>query len=137
MKNIILILVVISLFLVSCNDHLEISQIYRFNLETMPVVSRIKKGETVEIRCQITREGNYNGTKFFIRYFQPDGEGVLRLKNTVFAPNDLYNLSDGTFRLYYTSASEDQQTIDIYVEDSFGQVVQKSFSFTNKTEPKE
>lgn len=56
MKNIILILVVIFLFLVSCNDYLEISQIYRFNLETMPVVSRIKKGETVEIRCQITRE---------------------------------------------------------------------------------
>lgn len=137
MKKIILILAVISLFLVSCDEHLEISQKYGFNLETMPVVSKIKKGETVEIRCQITREGNYNGTKFFFRYFQPNGEGFLRLKNTVFVPNDLYKLSDETFRLYYTSESEDQQTIDIYVEDSFGQVVQKSFSFTNKTEIKE
>ncbi|WP_304237627.1 TraQ conjugal transfer family protein, partial [Phocaeicola plebeius] len=41
------------------------------------------------------------------------------------------------FRLYYTSASTDQQTIDIYVIDSFGQVQQLSFSFNNDSNDKE
>lgn len=135
MKSIYIIAILFCL--ISCNDSLNVFQEYKFDLETMPIASKVQKNETIEIRCQITREGHYNGTKFFIRYFQQEGEGILRLKNTVFIPNDLYKLSDETFRLYYTSASEDQQTIDIYVEDNFGQVVQKSFSFTNKTETKE
>ena len=50
---------------------------------------------------------------------------------TVFLPNDLYPLEKETFRLYYTSASTDQQTIDIYVIDSFGQVQQLTLSFNN------
>ena len=50
---------------------------------------------------------------------------------TVFLPNDFYPLEKETFRLYYTSASTDQQTIDIYVIDSFGQVRQLSLSFNN------
>ena len=51
---------------------------------------------------------------------------------TVFLPNDLYPLEKETFRLYYTSASTDQQTIDIYIIDSFGQMQQISFSFNNE-----
>lgn len=50
---------------------------------------------------------------------------------TVFLPNDLYPLEKETFWLYYISASTDQQTIDIYVIDSFGQMQQLSFSFNN------
>ena len=50
---------------------------------------------------------------------------------TVFLPNDLYPLEKEMFRLYYTSASTDKQTIDIYVIDSFGQVRQLSLSFNN------
>ena len=50
---------------------------------------------------------------------------------TVFLPNDLYPLEKETFRLYYTSASTDQQTIDIYIIDSFEQMQQVSFSFNN------
>ena len=44
---------------------------------------------------------------------------------------DFYLLEKETFRLYYTSASTDQQTIDIYIIDSFGQIQQLSFSFNN------
>jgi hypothetical protein len=33
--------------------------------------------------------------------------------------------------MYYTSHCTDQQVIDVYIEDSFGQVVQKTFSFQN------
>ncbi|MFA6702473.1 MAG: TraQ conjugal transfer family protein [Dysgonamonadaceae bacterium] len=36
------------------------------------------------------------------------------------------------FRLYYTSRCTDQQVINVYIQDSFGQVVQKSFSFQSE-----
>ena len=49
-------------------------------------------------------------------------------------PNDLYLLPGETFRLYYKSLCTDQQTIDIYIVDSFNQIVTKSFSFNNETE---
>ena len=79
------------------------------------------------------RSGYYQPTTYQIRYFQPDGKGKLEMDNgTVFLPNDLYPLEKETFRLYYTSASTDQQTIDIYIIDSFGQMQQLSFSFNNE-----
>lgn len=56
---------------------------------------------------------------------------------TVFLPNDLYPLEKETFRLYYTSASTDQQTIDIYVIDNFVQMQQVSFSFNNNSNKEE
>ena len=56
---------------------------------------------------------------------------------TVFLLNDLYPLEKETFRLYYTSASTDQQTIDIYVIDSFKQMQQVSFSFNNDSNENE
>ena len=122
----------IVLMFVACDNELEVQQVYSFDLETMPVQKRVTEGGTVEIRCQIVREGNYSETAFKIRYFQPDGKGELRLDDgTVFLPNDLYPLDRTTFRLYYTSHSTDQQVIDVYIEDSFGQVVQKTFSWQN------
>ncbi|MDD3915024.1 DUF3872 domain-containing protein [Parabacteroides sp. Marseille-P3160] len=121
------------LLVFSCNDKLDIQQVYPFTVTTMPVQKRIKIGETAEIRFQLNREGYYEETKYFIRYFQPDGKGALRMADeTVFLPNDLYPLPGETFRLYYTSASTDQQQIDVYIEDSFGQVVQLTFAFNNE-----
>jgi hypothetical protein len=85
-----------------------------------------------EIRAQIVKEGDYQETKFFIRYFQPNGVGELRLDDgRILLPNDLYPLKKETFRMYYASHCTDQQVIDVYIEDSFGQVVQKTFSFQN------
>ena len=51
---------------------------------------------------------------------------------TVFLPNYLYPLYRELFRLYYTSRSDDQQTIDVYVEDNTGQVVKTSFTFQSE-----
>ena len=48
-----------------------------------------------------------------------------------FTPNDRYLLENTVFRLYYTSTCADQQTIDLFVEDSFGQVEKVTFNFTN------
>ncbi|KAA6326746.1 hypothetical protein EZS27_024186 [termite gut metagenome] len=82
----------------------------------------------------LVKEGNYQDAKFFIRYFQPDGKGELRVDDgTVFKPNDLYPLTKEAFRLYYTSRGTDQQVIDVYIQDNFGQVIQKTFSFQNQS----
>ena len=126
-------LIGIILLMTSCNDKLDIQQMYPFTVTTMPVQSRIQLGETAEIRFQLHREGYYNETKYFIRYFQTDGKGILKMTDgTVFLPNDLYPLPSETFRLYYTSASTDQQRIDIYIEDNFGQMEVMSFSWRNE-----
>ena len=45
---------------------------------------------------------------------------------------DRYPLTKDVFRLYYTSLSNDSQTIDVYVEDSFGKMQQLNFSFNNE-----
>lgn len=104
----------------------------------MPVPLEIKKGETVEIRFEIKREGEYKETKYYIRYFQPSGEGSLKTNDGIeFTPNDRYLLASTIFRLYYTSNSTDQQSIDIYIEDSFGQVEKITFNFSNKSQDKD
>lgn len=101
----------------------------------MPVPSTITKNETIEIRFEIKREGTYRDTHYFIRYFQPSGKGILKSNEGIkFTPNDRYPLSNPIFRLYYTSECEDQQVVDIYIEDSFGQVEKVSFNFTNTNE---
>jgi len=117
----------------ACNSSLDINKIYGFDLVTMPIPKKIIENETIEIRCELVREGFYKGTRYCIRYFQPDGKGELRLDDgTLLTPNDLFPLTKEIFRLYYTSRSTDQQTIDIYIEDSFGQTVKKTFSFSNE-----
>ena len=128
----ILYTLLLSAIVCACTDDLDIHKVYAFDLVCMPVQKKIVQGEVAEIRAQIVKEGNFQDTKFYIRYFQVDGKGELRLDNgTVLLPNDLYLLEKETFRMYYTSHSTDQQVIDVYIEDSHGQVVQKTFSFQN------
>ena len=118
---------------VACSGGLDIQQSYSFDLETMPVQKNIAEGGTAEIRCALVSEGDYAETRYTIRYFQPDGRGELRLDDgTLLSPNDRYPLEKREFRLYYTSRSAAQQTLDIYIEDNFGQVVKKSFSWQNE-----
>lgn len=125
-------LAAIMLLALACSNDMDINKVYAFDLVCMPVQKKIVQGEVAEIRAQIVKEGNFQDTKFYIRYFQVDGKGELRLDNgTVLLPNDLYLLEKETFRMYYTSHSTDRQVIDVYIEDSHGQVVQKTFSFQN------
>ena len=130
----------IAVFCLSACDHeLDIQQAYSFTVETMPVQKHITKGQTAEIRCTLKRLGRFEDARYTIRYFQPDGKGRLKMDNgTIFKPNDRYPLTTEEFRLYYTSASSDQQTIDVYVEDNFGQTAKLSFEFNSqKDEEKE
>ena len=61
----------------ACSDNVDIQQSYPFSIETMPVPKKLKVSETAEIRCQLHRDGRFEETKYFIRYFQPDGAGTL------------------------------------------------------------
>ena len=125
------------LLLSACNSQLDIQQQYPFTLSAMPVQKSIVIDETAEIRMKIIREGHFEETEYYIRYFQVDGAGDLKLEDgTIFLPNDLYKLTEDAFRLYYTSKSTDQQKIDVYVEDNFGQTEQITFNFNNKKEEK-
>lgn len=124
--------------LVGCGDGLDIQHAFPFTVETMPVQNKIQKNETAEIRCELKSEGDYQGTEYTIRYFQPQGRGSLRMDTIVFKSNDRYPLEKGKFRLYYTSGtSEEAQKIDIYVEDNAGQLFIYSYSFNNNSSNEE
>lgn len=116
------LLAVVSLCLPACDRELEVQQAYDFTLETMPVQKDIRRGETAEIRCSLKRAGRFAGARCTLRYFQSEGKGMLRLdKGAALKPNR-YPLVREEFRLYYTSQSADRQTIDVYIEDTFGKV---------------
>lgn len=123
---------------VSCDDDVDIQQVYPFSVETMPVPSRIVKGETIEIRCELKREGRYNEARYTIRMFQFEGKGRLTMDDgTVFLPNDRYPLTKEVFRLYYTSESVDAQSISVWIEDDAMQSQRLDFQFNNEQEEEE
>ena len=118
------------LLLSACSDEMEVQQSYPFKVENMPVPTRIIKGETVEIRCELKREGHFSDARYTIRYFQPDGKGTLRMDDgMVLLPNDRYPLEKETFRLYYTRLSDEQSSFTVWVEDSDGQAVELEYDF--------
>ena len=64
----------VSLTLVSCDDDMDIQQSYPFTVETMPVPNKVTKGQTVEIRCELKKTGDFANTLYTIRYFQAGDE---------------------------------------------------------------
>ena len=120
-------------FLASCDDELDIQQSYPFTVETMPVPNKVTKGQTVEIRCEMKKEGNYANALYTIRYFQFEGEGTLKMDNGItFLPNDRYLLENEKFRLYYTSGCSEAQNFIGGVEDNFGNAYELEFDFNNQ-----
>lgn len=72
-----MLIAAVSFTLVSCDDDMDIQQSYLFTLEVMPVPSKVTKGQTVEIRCELKKEGDFANTLYTIRYFKFEGEGTL------------------------------------------------------------
>jgi hypothetical protein len=133
-KFIVYTLYTLSLIVIACacSNDLDIKQDYEFEVHHLPVQKRIKKGETAEIRLQLVRSGYWKDAKYYMRYYQPDGEGQLKAEDgMVFKPNDLYEIGKETFRLYYTSGSEDQQVIDLHFLNNFGKMFTLSFTFSS------
>lgn len=130
----LLAMLVCAVVLTSCEkDELEIRQNYPFEVQVMPVPKEVTSGQTVEIRITIEQSGNFNDAKYFIRYFQFDGTGILRYHDEPpYLPNDLYNLPQTQFRLYYTSQSTVSQSFDVWISDNFGNEKQVSFQFNSR-----
>lgn len=117
----------------SCDDGIDVLQTYGFRVTALPVQSSIRKDETAEIRCTLQRDGRWDGARYFLRYFQPEGSGELRTEErTVLTPNDSYPIGKEEFRLYYTSRTERMQQIDLYFSDGSGATQQLSFRFNNE-----
>ena len=124
-----------SFTLVSCDDDMDIQQSYPFTVEVMPVPNKVVKGQTVEIRCELKKEGDFSGTLYTIRYFQFEGEGSLKMDNGItFLPNDRYLLENEKFRLYYTSECDESQSLTITVEDNFGNAFEWEVEFNNDSD---
>ena len=128
-----LIFAVSGMFLVySCkDDDFGIRNDYEFSVACLPVPKRLKNGETAEFRMELVRSGSYSGTKYYVRYFQPDGKGTLTLDGLTLLPNDSYELKNESFRMYYTSQCDEQQAIDLTFYDNFKNRFELSFTFSN------
>lgn len=51
--------------------------------------------------------------------------------NTPYLPNDLYQLPEKQFQIYYTSKSTVTQSFDVWISDDFGNEKQLSFQFNS------
>ena len=123
----------VSFTLMSCDDDMDIQQSYPFTVEVMPVPNKITKGQTVEIRCELKKEGDFTGTLYTIRYFQFEGEGLLKMAGGItFLPNDRYLLENEKFRLYYTAEGEEAHNFIVVVEDNFKNSYELEFDFNNR-----
>ncbi|SKB62968.1 protein of unknown function [Soonwooa buanensis] len=125
------ILVLLGIIFNSCQDNdLEMKQNFPFDIKVMPIPSKIKEGEIVEIRIILETAGNFSETKYSIRYFQFEGNGKLqRYSDEPYLPNDEYILPEKQFRLYYTSQSSESHQFSIWIKDSFGNEKRIDFEF--------
>jgi len=126
-----------SFTLVSCDDDMDIQQSYPFTVEVMPVPNKVVKGQTVEIRCELKKEGDFSGTLYTIRYFQFEGEGSLKMDNGItFLPNDRYLLahqkSQHAAAQRRWAAGDEAHNFIVVVEDNFSNSYELEFDFNNR-----
>lgn len=131
--SLLLFTIVSMCFVSSCDmDDLKIQKGAPFEVSVMPIPKEISKGQTIEIRLAILRTEKYSGTKYYIRYFQYDGQGSLQYYNEPpYQPNDSYLLPAEQFRLYYTSQSNATQSFRVWIFDNFGNEKQLSFELNS------
>ncbi|MBO9676361.1 MAG: DUF3872 domain-containing protein [Sphingobacteriaceae bacterium] len=114
----------------SCDKQLDIQTDFPFELEIMPVPSKIVSGEIVEIPCTIKREGSYNETNYSLRFFQYEGLGTLMLQlDKPLTVNKEYKLPKESFKLYYRPKSKESHSFQIWVTDQFGNEKTAKFNF--------
>ena len=51
---------------VACSDKLDVQQVYKFDMATLPVQNKIVVDEEAEIRCELIRGGVYQEINYFI-----------------------------------------------------------------------
>ncbi len=111
----------------------HVSNATRVPFQVLATPNKVTKGQTVEIRCELKKTGDFANTLYTIRYFQFEGEGTLEMDNGIkFLPNDRYLLENEKFRLYYTSECNEAQNFIVVVEDNFGNSFELEFDFNNQ-----
>lgn len=129
------LLAVLSLIFVPCDDDMILQQYYPFTVETMPVPNKVTKEQTVEIRCELKKTGEFANTLYTIWYFQFEGGKKSTLKmagGITFLPNDRYLPENEKFRLYYTAKSDEAHNFIVVVEDNFKNSYKFEFDFNNR-----
>lgn len=122
----------------ACSDDINIRSDYEFKVTHLPVPKKLKVGQVAEIRCRLERSGRYQDTKYYQRYFQSEGHGSLRIGDSEpLLPNDTYELTEETFRLYYQSESSEQAEIEIVFFDSSGYEYPLLFRFNSDNSKEE
>lgn len=127
------------LALLSCNDKISVQQAYDFSISTWYLQKTIKPGQPVEIRFYLTRDGDFADAEYSIGYIQIEGDGVVydsqntQLVNREFcALQDIPDVQDGVFTLYYRSTSEKNTTLKFIVMDNFGQTRELQIDFESE-----
>ncbi|MDR2409723.1 MAG: DUF3872 domain-containing protein [Bacteroidales bacterium] len=122
--------------LVACNDSLSLQTNFDFEVSVLPYYTTISANETVELRLEIkSNGGHYEGTEYFMRYFQHTGKGTLVDETgAVFVPNDAYRVYKKPFRFYFTPASGQQHQLELTFYDSFGNIHILTFNFAIEAE---
>lgn len=140
------LIAVLVLLFCSCNDKIEVQKAYDFSLSSWYLQSKIKRGETVEIRLTLSRSGKYDGAAYFIGYVQRQGKGEVFDSDDIYLVNreqielaalaDLRVDKDGnyTFTLFYRSLSDKKSEIQFVVTDNFGQEQTLLVAFEPDTE---
>jgi hypothetical protein len=122
----------------ACSDDIDIKQDYEFSVTHLPVPKKLQVNEVAEIRCTLHRKGEYSNTRYYLRYFQYNGTGRLWMdESEPFLPNDTYEVTNTSFRLYFRSLSEDAHNIEVVFFDSFGREFPLNFTFNNEQADKE
>jgi hypothetical protein len=106
----------------ACNDSLSIQTNFDFEVSVLPYYTNISINESVELRLEIksSQDGHYEGTEYFMRYFQYAGKGTLVDETgVVFVPNDAYPVYKRPFRFYFTPTSGQQHQLELTFYDSF------------------
>lgn len=131
LKSIIQVISMVSCFLLSsCEKELDIQTDFPFELEFMPVPKNIVAEHTVTIKGHIKKDGHYKGTKYYIRYFQFEGKGILMFPDfKPFLPNVTYPLGREDFILLYQPKSKESHEFQVWIIDNFGNERTAEFSF--------
>jgi len=119
-----------ALLFTSCNDKLEVQQMYGFSVSTLPLQAKIGLIEYVKIQFKLIRTQKYEGAKYYFNFFQTAGYGFFSdVNNKSLYPNINYELKGDTLSLYYTSFCQVKQTIDVTILDNFNQEHKLTFNF--------
>ena len=79
---------------------------------TMPVPKRIVKGDTVEIRCKLKREGRFTDARYTIPISSRTAKASCAWTTEWYCcPTTVIPWTGEVFRLYYTSGGKEQPVV--------------------------